>query len=95
METQKQYCPICKTEVRINPRYPKYVCNDCYALSADKDGRKLLFSNRDIGGGFIAHYQDSGEEYKSHACFINGIECIANEARFGGIVVQIKYDELS
>jgi hypothetical protein len=31
---------------------------------------------------------DTGEEYPGRECFINGIRCEAEEARFGGIVIQ-------
>ena len=41
-------------------------------------------------GGFIAYYADSNqiEIYPSHRCFIDGISCYADEARFGGIVIE-------
>jgi hypothetical protein len=42
-----------------------------------------------MSGGFVAQYQDTGEERHSHVCFIDGIKCWADEARFGGIVVQV------
>jgi len=32
---------------------------------------------------------DSKEEYKSHDCYIDGIKCRADEARFGGIVIEV------
>ena len=42
----------------------------------------------DIAGGFIAKYKDTGKIYDSNSCFIDGVRCHADEARFGGIVVQ-------
>lgn len=33
-------------------------------------------------------FLDTQEAYTSHTCFIDGIECFADEARFGGIVIQ-------
>lgn len=83
-----QYCPICGAEVMPYPRYPRYVCHTCAALASSVDGRRLEFSNVSFSGGFIAHYADTGEEYPSQECFINGVRCFADEARFGGIVIQ-------
>jgi hypothetical protein len=40
-----------------------------------------------MSGGFAARYADTGEEYASHECFVDGIKCHADEARFGGIVI--------
>lgn len=86
-----QTCPICKTTVTPYPRYPKYVCNDCYERATNISGRKLVFYNVSISGGYIAYYADSDnkEEYKSHDCYIDAIKCRADEARFGGIVIEV------
>jgi hypothetical protein len=81
-------CPICKVELKPIPRYPNYVCKTCASMATDKDGRKLKFSNIDMSGGFMARFDDTNEEYNSHTCYINGFECHADEARFGGIVIQ-------
>ncbi|MDQ3814132.1 MAG: hypothetical protein M3347_09295 [Armatimonadota bacterium] len=83
-----QYCPICHAEVPPNPRYPRYVCPDCEARAADENDRALKFYNESFSGGFIAQYADTGEKRDSHICFIDGIKCWADEARFGGIVIQ-------
>lgn len=86
-----QTCPICKTTVTPSSRYPKYVCNDCYERASNITGRKLAFYNVSISGGYIAYYADSDnkEEYKSYDCYIDGIKCRADEARFGGIVIEV------
>jgi len=84
----KHNCPICQIELDNNPRYPNYVCKTCAVLATDKDGRKLVFYNIDMAGGYEAKYVDNNEVYSSHTCYINGIECHADEARFGGIVIQ-------
>lgn len=84
----KYYCPICNIELKKNDRYPNYVCEICVSKSTDKTGRKLLFSNVDFSGGFKAIYEDTKEIYNSHICYIKGIKCYADEARFGGIVVE-------
>jgi len=89
----KYYCPICEKELRPYARYPSYVCNECSSKAVSKTGRKLIFSNIDFSGGYAAYYEDTKKEYDSHLCFIDGIECFADEARFGGIVIQVKNKE--
>jgi hypothetical protein len=85
----EQVCPICSKTVRANPRYPRYVCEDCSAKATSADGRALTFSNVSLSGGYAARYADTGEDYPSHDCFIKGVRCHADEARFGGIVIQV------
>lgn len=85
-----QICSICSNTVKSSPRYPKYVCSDCYKKATDINGRKLHFYNTSMSGGYVAYYADSDdkEEYESHDCYIDGIKCRADEARFGGIVIE-------
>ena len=85
-----QWCPICSTEVPDNPRYPRYVCDRCAAKAASADGRPLEFFNEGMSGGFVARYADTHEPYPGHECFIDGVKCWADEARFGGIVIQVR-----
>jgi hypothetical protein len=85
---EQHNCPICKIALTPEPRYPKYVCSSCASMATDKDGRLLEFFNSDLSGGFEARYVDTQETYTSHRCFIDSIECYADEARFGGIVIQ-------
>ena len=91
---QIQECPICLTEVAFSARYPRYVCASCYKKAVDENNRLLNFYNESISGGFIAIYADTNEARKSHVCYIDGVKCWADEARFGGIVIQT-YDEKS
>jgi hypothetical protein len=70
------------------------VCNTCAETPKSLDGRKLIFFNLSISGGFGAKFVDSGEEYSSHECYIGDIKCYADEARFGGIVIQVDDDKL-
>ncbi|MCJ7650242.1 MAG: hypothetical protein MUP85_16660 [Candidatus Lokiarchaeota archaeon] len=86
----KHSCPICGKELKPYQRYPNYVCKECSSKAVSKSGRQLIFSNIDFSGGYIAYYKDTEEEYDSHLCYIDGVECIADEARFGGIVIQVK-----
>jgi hypothetical protein len=85
---KKQHCPICAAAVDPNPRYPRYLCRSCALLAAAPDGRQLCFGNEGMEGGFVAGYSDTDEGYKSHVCFVKGVPCWADEARFGGIVVE-------
>jgi len=91
METkikEKQFCPICDAEVEVVLRYPNYVCRKCAGKANLADRRKLIFCNKDHSGGFVAFYADTKESYDSHVCFIEGVRCRADEARFGGIVIE-------
>jgi hypothetical protein len=97
MKRDKQRCPICRKNVRADERYPRYVCEDCFATATSADGRSLSFGNVDFSGGCVAQYVDTGEEYSGHECFIAGVKCHAGEARFGGIVIEpslLTVDEL-
>ncbi|MFT5917495.1 MAG: hypothetical protein ACJAWV_002836 [Flammeovirgaceae bacterium] len=84
-------CPVCKNETTYHyPGYPNMVCNKCDDRARDKSGRELGFSNVDAFGGYRAYYLDNGEEYNSHTCYIDGIECLVDEVRgSGGIVIEV------
>ena len=56
--------------------------------ATDEHGRRLSFFNVDMTGGFRAVYVDSGEEREGHVCYVRGVRCWADEARFGGIVIE-------
>ena len=84
-----QQCPICSEEVSPSERYLRYVCRTCASKAASADGRLLKFSNVDISGGFKARYADTGVGYPSHECYIGGVRCHADEAKFGGIVIEV------
>lgn len=86
----KSICPICKTATKPQERYPNYVCYECTLKATDKSGKPLSFGNIDMGGGYEAIYTNTKEKYDSHICYINGVECIADEAKFGGIIVEVK-----
>jgi Inner membrane component of T3SS, cytoplasmic domain len=81
-------CPVCAAEMLDDtPRYPKRVCGTCVGMARSADGRSLRFGNQGMGG-FVATFADTGKVYPSHECFIAGVRCEANEAHFGGIVVE-------
>lgn len=81
-------CPICeKVMIYYYERYPNMICQECIEQAVNKNGENIKFYNKDHNGGFISVVNDTiGEE---HECYINNIKCYADEARFGGIVVQL------
>lgn len=92
----KQFCSNCNKEVRYNPRYPKYICSDCSAKNKySKEGQLLEFYNSDLSGGLNIVYKDTEgnvvkeDDSKSECiCLIDGKDFFAQEARFGGVVIQ-------
>lgn len=83
-------CPICGASLEPQSRYPRYVCAACARRACSADGRPLAFANEGFDGGYVATYADTGEAYNSHDCWIDGVACHADEARFGGIVIEAK-----
>ena len=83
-----QQCPICKAEVKNNPRYPKYLCPSCAAKVSDESGRLLSISNANTPDGIEVLSTETGEIRKSRDCYVEGIKCCVQEARFGGVVIQ-------
>ena len=89
LPNQQDQCPVCEASIEFVARYPKYICRECKERTLSVDGRPLKFGNIDLSGGFWAKYADTDEPYEGNRCFVDGVECEANEARFGGIVVQV------
>lgn len=94
----KQWCPNCYNEIYFQARYPKYICRECSSKDIlDNDGNLLDFSNLGFSGGFkIIRKNQQGEIIEEDDtkqfcdCLIDGKEYFAQEARFGGIVIQQK-----
>lgn len=89
----QQYCSNCKRRVPFQARYPKYICGACHKQITDAAGRGVAYYNTHaMGYGCQGYYSgtDPKEKYDSDICYINGIAFRAQEARFGGIVVQMK-----
>lgn len=86
-------CPICRTRMNFSARYPRAVCNTCKRKTKTGDGRKIIFHNIDAQGGFISYINPGAGQQpivgEEHSCYINSCLCRADEARFGGIVVQV------
>jgi len=55
-------------------------------------GRLLEFFNESVSGGYRARFADDHTDYQSHECYIDGVRCIADEAHFGGIVIEAAVD---
>ena len=85
MSTKK--CPICDEQTHLSERYPHSVCSECSGKTFNENNEKIEFYNIDIYGGFYSII--NGERSEEDKCYINGIKCHAQEARFGGIVVSV------
>ena len=83
-----QPCPICKAPQPEDLRYPNHLCEACVRRAVDERGRALAFGNTSLAGGFVATYVDTGAVHEGHRCWVDGVACWADEARFGGVVVQ-------
>lgn len=89
-------CPLCQTSVMMHAdRYPNAICNDCITYAVDSKGNRVVYKNGMSGFGFESHHFSSRTNKIKYikndpVCFIQNRECIAEESRFGGIVVQLK-----
>ena len=86
-------CPICKQLHKVLSRYKLSICDDCINnfKCYDQNGNIVNFCNESMSGGFVSLHRENGIDVKKqdHICYINNIKCIANESRFGGIIIQI------
>lgn len=80
-------CPICEKNMMHFERYPKMICHECVLLATTENGESIQFYNIDHSGGFISVV--NGKSGEIHECLVNNKKCYANEARFGGIVVEL------
>jgi len=90
----KTYCANCKVaNDGFRQRYPKSICHQCRLKITDKNGRNVEFFNSEgLGFGCQGYYSGTNqqEKYESNTCYIQEKEFIAEEARFGGIVINLK-----
>ena len=102
--SKAQPCGVCKKPVRANQRYPHYVCYPCQERAVDSLHRPVITSNTGIlGTGEVAYLRDipTGETQRvlsepaneNNEIYIDGVKCTFEEARFGGIVVQVSGKE--
>ena len=91
---EKGKCPICNETLMRLERYPRSICATCASKENLKDasGNPVDYINLHIGGGFASlHTMEDGTivQKEDHICFVKGVKCYADEARFGGIVIQV------
>jgi hypothetical protein len=91
-------CPICNSPLTRLIRYPLSICGSCASIENIKDasGNTVTFCNTDaLGGGFASLHTINGKTVKKeeNICFVKGIKCFAEEARFGGIIIQVWKEE--
>lgn len=86
----QQSCPICGASLEPAPRYPLCVCQTCAARATDEQGARVEFFNTQLSGGLEGRYVQTGLPYAQTVCFIGAVRCRAEEARFGGIVIQVQ-----
>ncbi|MGH1387771.1 hypothetical protein [Kordia sp.] len=90
----KAFCANCgKERIGFSQRYPKSICHECFPKITDNTGRSVEFFNSHIGGyGCQGYYSGTNqqEKYELDVCYIGEKEFIAEEARFGGIVINLK-----
>ena len=79
-------CPTCSNIIITDKKYPTQICDECWYLTLNKNGNDISFGNVGINGGFLSF--SDGKIGEEHQCFINGIECYAQEGGCGGIVIQ-------
>jgi hypothetical protein len=88
VERDEAPCPVCTAPRRANPRYPLALCQVCVLETVDAKGQDVRFYNTTpMGGGFEARHAD-GRNDDDHTCLVRGVPCRADEAYFGGIVVE-------
>jgi hypothetical protein len=87
-------CPICNEKEKMLIRYKNMVCSKCLqtGIWADKPQKiPIKFGNKGIEGGFISFVNNiPGSQ---HTCYIREKKCYADEAKFGGIVIQVSNDD--
>ena len=84
-------CPICKISMPLSERYPNSICGEHYDECIDSRGNRVTFENEDEFGGFASYHTVENKIVKRNdgTCFVRGITCYAEEARMGGIVIQV------
>ena len=88
-ELSKYPCPICSTETLFSQRYPLAVCNYCAQKTATINNDPISYYNTSAFGGFEGINEKTQQKTTESLCYIDGHKCYAQEARFGGIVVQL------
>ncbi len=79
-----QICPGCGKGVSASVRYPSYLCSDCESKLTDEHGALLTFEAIDMSGGYGARYQETGEEYAGHECYLDDKKYWADQVHGAG-----------
>ena len=89
-ELDGSLCPICSGAGRGSARYPAALCEPCQASVVDSNGNRVALFNQGLSGGLeIKTLEDaSAVNPEEMPLFAKGVECRAQEHRFGGVVVQ-------
>lgn len=84
-----EMCPVCGGEGRGSISYPAAICRDCEARLVDWAGQPVdVTSTSFLGTGIQVSNGEDVVVDDDTPIFVDGIECWAREARFGGVVVQ-------
>ena len=86
-DNKDKSCPICSSKMSVSARYPNMICHECSEKTLNEKGEPISFYNKDHTGGFYSLVDK--EKGNVHDCFVEGHKCYADEARFGGIVIQL------
>ena len=86
---EKFPCPNCKNDHTTLRRYKDAVCRTCLDIygTKTKEGIAKYFFNRDEFGGIICFCEEVATD--DFICYVDNKKCIAEEARFGGIVIRM------
>lgn len=100
-EEIKQWCSNCHSLVKFYSRYPKHICRECSDKKMyDKNGLLLDIVYLGYDGIEIKHLKSDNVVEKTETtfyfddCHLDGKIFIAQPARFGGIVFQLKENSL-
>jgi O-acetyl-ADP-ribose deacetylase (regulator of RNase III) len=84
-------CPTCQLPRHTTPRYSEAICSSCAGQTTDSKGRSVTFRNTSLSGGLSGTYSDDEAPYQEGSdCWVHGIPCTAQEARFGGVVITLR-----
>lgn len=84
-------CPVCLKPHKTLVKYPTAVCNNCIQKypPVNREGQRVEFGHLSPSGGFYCKNLSTGlMYYDDHVCYVNDIMCVADEARFGDIVIS-------
>ena len=86
-----KFCPICQIEMNYFERYPNSICGAHYNECVDSNGNHVTYENVDEFGGLVSCHTIENKIVRrnDNTCFVRGIKCSVEEARIGGIVIQV------